>query len=69
MFTGNANLFRYTLPRLPLALLALARGPGSSGESCSCDGHGVQACDGDSCGPCIVRPRPRITHGTETIRS
>jgi hypothetical protein len=34
------------------AVLA-ACGPGSTGEPCDCDGHGVQLCDGEDCGPCM----------------
>ncbi len=64
---------------LTLALLLLACGPDSAGERCSCDGHGVQLCDGPDCGPCMCLPRlpasedpepattfwvdPDVTHG------
>jgi len=36
--------------------LLLACGPDGAGEPCACDGHGVQICQGDTCGPCMCLP-------------
>lgn len=39
-----------------MLILLLACGGRLEGVPCDCDGHGVQRCDGDDCGPCMCLP-------------
>lgn len=41
---------------LPLLALLTACTSRLVGVACPCDGHGVQRCDGDACGPCMCLP-------------